>query len=290
MSMSLTAQVMSLKVGNAIRKLVLMKLADQANDRGECWPSYASVAEAAECSRRSVVSHIEWLAAHGFLRIESRKIGHGQNLTNVYHLTLENGRFDGGETVALGGETVALGGETVAPGVVKQLHPNQSIKPINEPISANADTRDARHPSAKQPDSANLADRPSETAPAQSAKPAKRQPSAARKELDALNLLADRGVDGALAQDYMAVRKDKRAITLTKTALAGLEREANRAGLSLAQAITLCCERGWVGFRADWLQDKHSRERAAGNGHSSHFFGQEYFDNADYGDEIGEIR
>ena len=150
--------------------------------------------------------------------------------------------------------------------------------------------RDARHSSAKQPDSANLADRPSETPPAQSAKPAKRQPSAARKELDALNLLADRGVDGALAQDYMAVRKDKRAITLTKTALAGLEREANRAGLSLTQAITLCCERGWVGFRADWLQDKHSRERAAGNGHSSHFFGQEYFDNADYGDEIVEIR
>nr|DAN30177.1 MAG TPA: Dna polymerase B [Caudoviricetes sp.] len=106
------------------------------------------------------------------------------------------------------------------------------------------------------------AQRPSETPPAQSAKPAKRKPSAARRELDALNLLADRGVDGALAQDYMAVRKDKRAATLTKTALAGLEREANRAGLSLAQAVTLCCERGWVGFRADWLHDSPSGRRS----------------------------
>ena len=260
MSMSLTAQAMGMKVGNAIRKLVLLKLADQANDKGECWPSYASVAEAAECSRRSVVSHIEWLAAHGFLRIESRKIGHGQNLTNVYHLTLENGRFDGGESGSLGGETVAPGGETVALGVVKQLHPNQSIQPINEPISANADTRGARVVPANTP-AEDLSCRPSETPPAQSARPAKRQPSAARKELDALNLLADRGVDGALAQDYMAVRKDKRAITLTKTALAGLEREANRAGLSLTQAITLCCERGWVGFRAEWLHDSPSGRR-----------------------------
>ena len=287
MSMSLTAQVMSLKVGNAIRKLVLMKLADQANDKGECWPSYSSVAEAAECSRQTAITHIEWLAAHGFLWIEERKIDGRQNLTNVYHLTLENGRAEGYENVLPPSQTVLPPSQTVLPGVVKQLDPNQSIQPINEPISANADTRDARHSSVKQPDSANLADRPSETPPAKSAK---RQPSAARKELDALNLLADRGVDGALAQDYMAVRKDKRAITLTKTALAGLEREANRAGLSLAQAITLCCERGWVGFRADWLQDKHSRERAAGNGHTSHFFGQEYFDKADYGDEIGEIR
>ncbi|MGF6148995.1 Uncharacterised protein [Kingella potus] len=92
MSMSLTAKAMSLKVGNAIRKLVLLKLADQANDRGECRPSYASVAEAAECSSRAVINHIRWLEEYGFLRIEKRKIGHGQNLTNVYHLTLENGR------------------------------------------------------------------------------------------------------------------------------------------------------------------------------------------------------
>ncbi|UOP00551.1 hypothetical protein [Kingella potus] len=49
MSMSLTAKAMSLKVGNAIRKLVLLKLADQANDRGNAglpmlpWPRRRSV-------------------------------------------------------------------------------------------------------------------------------------------------------------------------------------------------------------------------------------------------------
>lgn len=36
MSMTLMAQAMSIKVGNPIRKLVLIKLADNANDKGEC--------------------------------------------------------------------------------------------------------------------------------------------------------------------------------------------------------------------------------------------------------------
>ena len=38
MSMRLTSEAMLLKVGNPVRKLVLLKLADQANDNGECWP------------------------------------------------------------------------------------------------------------------------------------------------------------------------------------------------------------------------------------------------------------
>ena len=264
MSMSLTAQAMGMKVGNAIRKLVLLKLADQANDKGECWPSYASIAEAAECSARAVINHIRWLEEHGFLRIENRKIGHGQNLTNVYHLMLANGRAEDGESGSQGSESGSQGyergsqgSESGSQGVMNVVHPNQSIQPINEPISANADTRGARVVPANTP-AEDLSCRPSENP---SAKPAKRKPSAARRELDALNLLADRGVDGALAQDYLAVRKDKRAITLTKTALAGLEREANRAGLSLSQAVTLCCERGWVGFRAEWLHDSPSGRR-----------------------------
>ncbi|MCP2041888.1 biotin operon repressor, partial [Neisseria sp. HSC-16F19] len=89
--MMLMAKAMSLKVGNSVRKLVLLKLADQANDKGECWPSYQSIAEAAECSRKTAIEHIDWLAAKGYLKIEKRAIGKGQNLTNVYRLTLENG-------------------------------------------------------------------------------------------------------------------------------------------------------------------------------------------------------
>ena len=84
------------------------------------------------------------------------------------------------------------------------------------------------------------------------AKPKKPTLAKQRKQ-DALQLLADHGVDGQLALDYLAVREDRKARTLTQTAIAGLEREAVRAGLTLAQAVTVCVERNWTGFNADWL-------------------------------------
>lgn len=83
-------------------------------------------------------------------------------------------------------------------------------------------------------------------------KPKKRKPSAARIELEAYRVLGEHGIDGQLAQDYIALRKSHRA-PITKTALKGIEREANNAGLSLEQALTICCERGWRGFNAGWL-------------------------------------
>ena len=84
------------------------------------------------------------------------------------------------------------------------------------------------------------------------AKPKKPTLAKQRKQ-DALQLLADHGVDGQLALDYLTVREDRKARTLTQTAIAGLEREAVRAGLTLAQAVTVCVERNWAGFNADWL-------------------------------------
>jgi hypothetical protein len=53
----------------------------------------------------------------------------------------------------------------------------------------------------------------------------------------------------------MALRKTKKS-AMTKTALSGLERECNKAGLSLEAGIRVCCERGWASLKAEWLDDK----------------------------------
>ena len=93
-------------------------------------------------------------------------------------------------------------------------------------------------------------------------KPKKRKPSAARIELEAYRVLGEHGIDGQLAQDYIALRKSHRA-PITQTALKGIEREANNAGLSLEQALTICCERGWRGFNASWLHSDRGNRPAA---------------------------
>ena len=269
MSMRLTSEAMLLKVGNPVRKLVLLKLADQANDNGECWPSYKTIAEAAECSRRSAVTHIDWLEKHGFLWIEERRLDGNRNLTNVYHLTLGKGKLEngggsenpalGGETVALGGsENPALGGETVALGGSE----NPAPKPVNNNQSMN-------HINTT-PDKADVE------------KPAKAKKTSVKWEQEALVALMERGVDEQLAKDYIAVRKDKGAKTLTETALNGLEREAVKAGLNLSQALIKCCERNWVGFDADWILG--SIQKRSNRGGLTHNQTADVMDDKNYGD------
>lgn len=53
--------------------------------------------------------------------------------------------------------------------------------------------------------------------------------------------------------DFIAVRKANRS-PLTETALRGIEREAQKAGWTLEQALAECAARGWRGFKAEWVR------------------------------------
>lgn len=83
-------QAMKARVGNPLRKLVLIKLADNASDSGECWPAVATIAFECEISERSVQNHIKQLVADGFVRVEERRGANGVNRSNIYHLSFNN--------------------------------------------------------------------------------------------------------------------------------------------------------------------------------------------------------
>jgi DNA-binding transcriptional ArsR family regulator len=68
-------------------------------------------------------------------------------------------------------------------------------------------------------------------------------------------------VDEQVWIDFLAIRKAKRS-PLSATALAGIAREADKAGITLSDALVVCCERGWTGFRADWYASTASRTAA----------------------------
>lgn len=85
MSMELMVKAMKVKVGNPLRKLVLLKLADNASDHGECWPSYQHIADQCEISKRSVMIHIDALCECGLVKKELRP---GQKVTQVMYIAL----------------------------------------------------------------------------------------------------------------------------------------------------------------------------------------------------------
>jgi predicted transcriptional regulator len=79
-------QVWDMDFGNPIQKLVALKLADNANDSGVCWPSLSKIAQQCNCSTRSVSRHIEALSIMGLLSIGKSKGKH-----NVYKFTTMDG-------------------------------------------------------------------------------------------------------------------------------------------------------------------------------------------------------
>ena len=53
--------------------------------------------------------------------------------------------------------------------------------------------------------------------------------------------------------EFVLLRKQKRT-TVTPLVIKGIETEAEKAGLSLQDALVTCIERGWQGFKADWVK------------------------------------
>ena len=137
MAVMLMAKAFNIQVGNAGKKLVLLKLADNANDKGECWPSYQHIADQCEISKRSAMNYINSLIDDGLIQKQVRK-GPKGNSTNVYVLNL------GGERVAPHGangsppsESDAPPSEQVAPGGSEPAAPgiSHSFESVSESVS-----------------------------------------------------------------------------------------------------------------------------------------------------------
>lgn len=65
------------------------------------------------------------------------------------------------------------------------------------------------------------------------------------------------GVSQEVWDSFMAIRKAKRA-PMTTVALAGIKKEADKAGIGLQDALAMACARGWQGFKASWAADKQT--------------------------------
>lgn len=73
-------------ITNPRQKLVLVKLADSANDDGVCWPSLRTLARDTGMSKSAVERNAVELEKLGLLRIEKRTRPDGGHTSNLYHL------------------------------------------------------------------------------------------------------------------------------------------------------------------------------------------------------------
>lgn len=98
------------------------------------------------------------------------------------------------------------------------------------------------------------------------------------KPLTEKNLIAE-GVDRQHAKDWLTIRKVKR-LPLTQTAWDDVKLEAEKAGMTPAQAVECAAKAGWAGFKGSWVQNAGGDSRGSqGGGQSAH----SGFESRDYG-------
>lgn len=85
-------------------------------------------------------------------------------------------------------------------------------------------------------------------------------PSPKRKRVS--NVQKPESVSEQVWNDFTALRTKRRA-PITETALKGIQREAEKAGITLEEALSTCCERGWQGFKAEWYRREKLEQKNA---------------------------
>ncbi|CDH33274.1 helix-turn-helix domain-containing protein [Xenorhabdus bovienii] len=138
MSMILMAKAMQIKVGSTARKMVLLKLADNANDKGECFPSYQHIADQCEMTRTTAINHINVLCEMGLVRKIYRS-GEKGNSSNIYRLNLDGVKIipPSVKITPEGVRELHHPSEEITPPPSVKITPrtSHSFEPVNEPIN-----------------------------------------------------------------------------------------------------------------------------------------------------------
>ncbi|HGS8315817.1 helix-turn-helix domain-containing protein [Neisseria gonorrhoeae] len=272
------------------QRFVLVKLCDCANDDGLCYPSQETLAEDTGFAETAVRQHIKWLKDNNFIKSARRQRGR-ERKSDIYRINVallekcyaeaakrkaarqakmweepldyepsdfepsdyEPSDFDAKNHQILSGEPSDFALRTVRfcaknhqilSGEPSDFDGSLYVEPSVEPSGSNA--RGARPPAGPHPAKPQTA--PPETAPAAKAK------KTGRHETE-LSLLADYGITGQAAEDFLQVRKAKRQ-PLTETAMRLIAADAEKCGMTALQAAEYAIASGWGSFRADWLQNK----------------------------------
>jgi uncharacterized protein YdaU (DUF1376 family) len=87
--------------------------------------------------------------------------------------------------------------------------------------------------------------------------------SAKAQKFDAIAFFEPHLVSPQVLNDWLRIRKGKRLVS-TETAFNGFIAEVHKTGMCVADAIQLCCVRGWGGLDAEWLKPKSQASPVAG--------------------------
>lgn len=224
MSIAATNLAWAVDVYPASKKLVLLSLSHMLNGQtGQLNPSVRTIAKFCGLSEKQTRRLIHDLMTDGLLHVVANDASGFSKATRSYRLNFA--------------EATDTSTTNVAP-FTDNTPPPQGDSPL-PPVGT-----DLSHecPSKLPPAGAN------------------RERTGTESELNLIkehkrteSMACPQDVDQDVWRDFLEIRKAKRA-PLTRTALAGIQCEADKAGLTLEATLSLCCARGWQSFASGWVK------------------------------------
>ena len=248
MSYEAVSWAMAQQVGKSSTKFVLVAMAECVNGKDTdmlCFPSVQALSSMTEQDRKTVMENLQRLREMGFIE-------------------------DTGARRGITGQVPVYRLKSPENGTVKADQPKPSTKPNSTEIPALNSTENGTGPENGTvpffpPNSTEIPTKQSrfslETVPKTGHGTRKEQGKEPGRNKEQSACASIPGVPAQLFSDYMAVRRAKKAGPLTTTAVNGLIREAEKAGKTLEEAVTICCERGWQSLKAEWLIDRSAAGR-----------------------------
>lgn len=279
------------RVGNARAKQVLVELANCHNGKtGKCTPGIKYLHEVTELKEDTISTATNFLQSKGFIKKtyvavekgraisyellgfnpqewerkkteDSTENGLTQNRGNPESVgTPETGATDSPENGGTG--TPEFGGET---GNKNRERNREVMCAPSGNSSANAAVASAQAQTPYPEDfdqslfdeaqrEAQLAgEKTTDEPPMKEEKPKRKRSS---------NVQKPESVSEQVWNDFTALRTKRRA-PITETALKGIQREVEKAGITLEEALSTCCERGWQGFKAEWYRREKLEQKNA---------------------------
>ena len=279
---------------------VIAALGQHADKNGWCWPATTTLAERIKVSRQRISTCIRELKEWGYIEVTSRvRPADGGQTSNLYRVMFDIGAPVDAVTHAATLQPYvapqqpyvappATSGSCTPPQPLEVAPPATSggctmnapcvtthqngpvevftpvaVAPVAGPVFPPIDDIVVEQATPAPVGTVAVAEATEVVEHTPIAKPKATKPAGDKTAVAAVACPSD--VDAAVFADFLAIRKVKRA-PLTATALGGIRREADKAGVTLEEALTVCCERGWVGFRADWHRESAlTNGRPAGN-------------------------
>ncbi len=223
--MSVNALAWALRVQSlrSSTKFVLVALCNYANEFGECYPSAKQLAQDTCQDIKTIESNLRILREMGLIVDTGHRRGATKQVI-VYRIVPS-------------ATELSTTDETPP----KQVVLNTPVFPVNTPVFPE------KHPQIS-------GETPPKTGDGTIKEPSRNHQGINTKSKTAVAACPD-DVDPGVWGDFAALRKQHNA-TLTETALKGLRREGQKAGMDLQEVLEFCCQQGYRGFKAAWVQDR----------------------------------